>query len=932
VTAGSAQLTAHVDPDGSATRYYFRYGTVPCTKNPGTCTDLPVQPPEQIAGECPRAEESACFFEADVSVQAANLSPATTYHFGIVATNAAGTFETGESAEGTFTTPPIAGQALADGRALERVSPSDLNGGQAEPESVVSEGANLIQASASGGALTYLASAPLAGAEGSRSLEPAQLISTRGNGGWSSQDIATPNTRGTGLELLKEEYQFFSPTLALSLVQPFVAKEQGTLAEPPLSPPLSEGERGHQEKTIYLRDDAPIVPEGVEQAGYQAAQANGEAMANPGFLALVTAADVPLKAPFGEELRFLDASPDLSHVVFESQVALTEGSAAGKNLYEWSLPQGNTCSGSAPCAGSLTLISVLAGEEHAADEPDLGDGDTLLRHAISDDGSRIFWSDERHLYMRDTSAGKTIRIDGAGTERGAATFQIASADGSRVFFTDEQPLIEGSGATTNRPDLYVCEMVGDGSCKLTDVTPEHADERADVQGLVLGASEEGTTVYFVADGVLSNGAATEGATPGQCSNQELEHQPASAQCNLYVEHYNGQTESWEEPRFISRLSSEDAPDWTPVGKKSTPDEPELGRVTSRVSPDGQYLAFMSDEPLTGYDNRDASPNADGARDEEVYLFDADASAKRLICASCDPSGARPNGVFDPPEAERSNPEGWGLVVDRRGIWQGRWLAGSVPGWTKMNEEVSLYQSRYLSNSGRLYFDSPADLVPQATNHKEDVYEYEPLGVPRGAHTCDGSSATFVPSVGGCLGLISSGTSERESAFLDASESGGEGLSGEELTEGGGEVFFASAGLSSQEAGAGFAVFDAHECTGQRPCPATPPLVTPSACESSQSCRPASYTPSASVTPASAGVAGSGNVNPAGVVPRGKAKPKAKSMTRAQKLASALKACQKLKRRSRRLACQVQAHRKYGPVKKARSRGLSRRSVQPRVRR
>ncbi len=63
---------------------------------------------------------------------------------------------------------------------------------------------------------------------------------------------------------------------------------------------------------------------------------------------------------------------------------------------------------------------------------------------------------------------------------------------------------------------------------------------------------------------------------------------------------------------------------------------------------------------------------------------------------------------------------------------------SLPGWTKSQRDRALYQSRYLSNQGRLYFDSPADLVPEAANGKEDVYEYEPTGI--GGARCNATTA------------------------------------------------------------------------------------------------------------------------------------------------------------------------------------------------
>jgi hypothetical protein len=94
-------------------------------------------------------------------------------------------------------------------------------------------------------------------------------------------------------------------------------------------------------------------------------------------------------------------------------------------------------------------------------------------------------------------------------------------------------------------------------------------------------------------------------------------------------------------------------------------------------------------------------------------------------------------------------------------------------WTKVDVNHALYQSRYLSNSGRLFFNAADALVPQDTNGVMDVYQYEP---PQGPgqpadNSCTTASSTYSPTSGGCVSLISSGTSPEESAFLDASESG-----------------------------------------------------------------------------------------------------------------------------------------------------------------
>ena len=142
---------------------------------------------------------------------------------------------------------------------------------------------------------------------------------------------------------------------------------------------------------------------------------------------------------------------------------------------------------------------------------------------------------------------------------------------------------------------------------------------------MIGASEDGTSVYVVANGVLAAGA-----SPGNCKLNHAEDEGyAGAACNLYLVHFDGS--SWT-TTFIARLSGEDEPDWRTR---------DLGRMTARVSPNGRYLAFMSLVSLTGYDNTDA---VSGQPDLEVYLYDA--GSGRLVCVSCNPTGARPVGQED----------------------------------------------------------------------------------------------------------------------------------------------------------------------------------------------------------------------------------------------------------------------------------------------
>jgi hypothetical protein len=897
--AGAETLGAAVDPTGADTDYYFEYGTSSCASSSACTETSPVN-----IGEG--------FGDHAAGIELSGLLPGT-YYYRVVAENVNGTVR---GAEHSFAIVAAA-TGLPDGRAWELVSPPDKDG--AEPEALTREG-GVIQASENGNAITYVADGPIPAGpevEGNRDPEYPQIFSTRGAKEWSSQDIATPVTAGTGVEVgAPPEYQFFSPNLALALVQPAVgAPESGPLADPPLAP----GETSN--KTMYLRADQPIPgaeeftplqPSESESTSYNAAKRNAETAASlsPGYVALVTALNAPDAggSEFGgglkEGVEFVNANADLSDAVLKSW-------SGEQGLYEWTGVQ-----------QPLTKVSVLPGSGTLVDPfhaflggPESGDS----RNAISSNGTRVVWTANDasaegsgdSLFVRDTATEETLQLDtfqGTSPQSGPpnALFQTASASGSKVFFTDTRRLTPTSRATEDSPNLYVAELSGGEaagsplSATLTDLTPQ---EGAKVQvaasegGGVLGAGEEPNgeaNVYFVADGALASGA-----TPGYCHAAAESLVPPDTTCNLYVAHYTGG--QWDSPRFIVALSSEDQPDWLSTGQ-----DDDLTNLTSRVSPNGKFLSFMSNRSLTGYDNEDLSSEHAGETrlDEEVYLYDA--ATERVVCASCNPSGARPTGVLDTKNAG----EGIGLLVSRPKTWElfgvDHWLAGSLPGWTSVSASAALYQSRYLSNEGRLFFNSADALVPVAKPTRteevngedqqvgvENVYEYEPSGL--GA--CG--------NLAGCVALISSGTSESESAFLDASANGD-------------DVFFLTAQqLTSQDRDSNFDIYDAHVCETSSPC-VSPAIKTPTKCEEEggEVCQPYTSPPSFLVPGTTVQTGPSTLVQRIEVLgEKVTVKPKSKPLTRAQKLKKALKACRKDKKKPKRIACEKQARKKYGPVKK-----------------
>ncbi len=786
---------------------------------------------------------------------------------------------------------------LPDHRAYELVTPPNKHGSAVYP---ISHSLGVDQAAEDGEAITYTSSGPIvAHPAASRSPEPTVNLSRRGPAGWETQDLATP--RGPvpiGYKNEGTEYRFFNAELDEAFVQPAIG--------------------------YYVRSEVALSPNATETTPYRRSLAGGECLPVPStcYQALVSPIDTTSEA-FGDLMKFSGSSADGNHAVFASKAELPPAGngADEQQLYEWS-PSGALVAGGEE-GGTLQLVSVLptveAGEEPApdeaesADDPILGaanDGDDVeqkngdTRHAISDDGNRVIWSSESggQLYVRDMARGETLRVDvpeaGVPTPAAAAAnFQTASADGSKIFFTDGEALTKDSTSLEGvepleQEDLYVCEVVlkvnKNGherlACDLKDLTTQASNETAGVFAVV-GSSDDGSYVYFVADGALAPGAG-----PGTCLHagerategvEEAEGKVPLRSCNLYVVH-DGST-GWEAPRFVARLTEADHPDFST--------QPFEG-LTSRVSSNGMFMAFMSSSSLTGYDNRD---RASGLPDEEVYLYDY--AANRVICASCNPKNERPAGVLD----TQNSGEGKGLVIDRSNNWEGHWLAANIAGWSYVSPNSTYHLSNNLSDTGRLFFNSADPLVPAASNGKADVYEYE----PDGEGTC--ASAT------GCISLISSGTSEHESAFVDASATGSDAF------------IYTTAQLVAADTDSADDIYDARVCTTESPCK-TSPVVTAGPCAEKPeeaTCRGGYEAPALGGVAPPSTQAGSGNhgtrveIPKNGVLPE-KTKTTPKKLTRKQLLEKALKNCKSKykKNKKKRQSCEKQARKKYGAAKKA----------------
>jgi hypothetical protein len=539
---------------------------------------------------------------------------------------------------------------------------------------------------------------------------------------------------------------------------------------------------------------------------------------------------------------FQAATPDLRHLVVG---ASEEGSA---ELYEWPGP-GEGLSGSPvqvnilPKSTDPSIPAFLGGfNQGTLAEPSEFAG----RYAVSADGNRVVWGNGEDLFTRDLVTGETSQVDAA--LGGGGVFQLANSAGTRVFFT--------------KGVLYLYNVMSE---RLSELTPG-----AGVTD-VLGANKEGTIVYVTSVNALTKEANAQG-------EEAVEGKP-----NIFM--LREVSEGVWSTSFVASLSEGDEAGY------NRPNEGVPGLLAHwpvRVSGNGEFLAFMSNRSLTGYDNRDA---VSGEADEEVFLYGARAGS--LVCASCDPSGARPLGELD----TGAYP---GLPMDPARTW-GRfgegtsehWVASVIPGWNEAlnpgdkHIDSPLYASRVLSDSGRLFFDSSDALVPQDVNRREDVYEYE----PGGEGSCPSGQA-------GCVALISSGQGDDDSDFVDASTSGD-------------DVFFTTADrLVPADKDETVDMYDASVCgtEGTHSCfpessVVAPPCTTADSCRAAQAVQPGVFGPSGSAT-----FSGSGNLRPLPAPTPAKPKP----LSRAQKLAKALRACRKKPRSKRsRISCEKQARKRYG---------------------
>jgi hypothetical protein len=717
-------------------------GTTIVSAKPGS---LVLSAPATEAVE--KAELTATGFQT-VSLQLNGLSPATTYRFQLIAENEAGAAEPGETAG--FTTLGTLEVPLLDGRVYEMVSPANKQGEVFPPEPGATLGlggtcTNCVpgfsqqkapmQSSPDGDAIAYEGGPFTDGlAYGAN-----EYVGRRGSSGWAT----TPLSGTEYAEHAQQGFKGFSNDLSRAIIYQI---------EPALSPDAPANYAN-----LYLREGTGTLQPLITQAPPQRSSGETEAGLHINYAGANAGTSSVL--PF-------------THVVFQANDALTEEvpgvapeapevAANETNLYEWSEDE-------------LHLVNVLPNNGEASANAVIGSGQILTSggenfdfdHAVSDNGSRIFWSarPSGQVYLRE---GGTTTIELADHE---GKFLTATPDGSKVLLSDGV--------------IYDVDTEGQ-----TDVT-------GGLGGFLgmAGASDDLSRVYFVDSEVLVGSGENERGETATATNP-----------NLYL---------WEkgEPQFIATLLIQDN-DEEAMGVW----HPAPGNRMAQTTGDGRFLAFESRAKLTGYDNtvkeREGCIGATGKGQPscfEVFEFDAETGA--LTCPSCNPAGVQPLGQSNLSQMRTSG------------------------------EFFPQPQNLPPEGEGRLFFESQDTLTQRDVNRNiQDVYEWEPNGV----EDCTRPE--------GCLALISSGSSPKDSQFINASANGN-------------DVFFTtSQQLVSQDQNTSIDLYDARVGGGIAEAGS-------GVCEGEACKRPPS-TPPSFETPGSSGIAGN---EPAPPKPAPQPKPKCKS--------------------------------------------------------
>jgi hypothetical protein len=298
-----------------------------------------------------------------------------------------------------------------------------------------------------------------------------------------------------------------------------------------------------------------------------------------------------------------------------------------------------------------------------------------------------------------------------------ATYQGASTDGSKVFFTTTQPLVDGAvgDSTTNLYEYDFDNAAGENLVQVSGGDTSGAG--AGVQGVV-AISDDGSHVYFVATGVLSDQANAEGvsATAGADNLYVFERDSAypDGHITFIGELCSGADASGSATDTDCPSGSSDASLWT------SGTDAGAAQVTDG---DGQYLVFSTYAQLIT-----SGPTADSNDTQDVYEYNAQTGGLVRVSIGQDGYDDNGNAISD----NASIPSGITGSATYEGAQAGVWA--NRPG-------------RAVSDNGQYVFFTTAEpLAAQDVSGNTNVYEWEQPGA--------GSCPSI--EVEGCVSLITDG--------------------------------------------------------------------------------------------------------------------------------------------------------------------------------
>jgi hypothetical protein len=588
----------------------------------------------------------------------------------------------------------------------------------------------------------------------------------------------------------------------------------------------------------------------------------------------------------GRNVTFRGASSDLSHVWFSTYLGSELGlnwpgdeTVGERSLYEYSgvgqarpelvgVSDGSTVvpgvNGGKPIAAGhvISQCGTFLGS-HESDE---------LYNAVSADGETVFFTAEqadcggeapaaREVYAR-LGRQKTVPVSEPTVQacsacdestREPAEFTGASREGSHAFFMTDQSLLGGTTGTS----LYEYDFQAQEGEQVRRASV--GSLAAEVQG-VARVSEDGSHVYFVAQGILT----TEPDRSLPVGDQEA----LAGADNLYLYQRDGAYPAGR-VSFIATLCSGEKESGTVTGVAQCPssrsDEVDWRAVDQRpvqTTPDGRFVVFQS-----------AADLAPGDTEGVTQVYEYDSVTGELVRVSREQTG------YTPPEAKLSANENESMIPRQS------YLAALTPTATSTSLAVS-------ADGSTVVFESVAALAAQAERSAAakvpSDYEYH------------NSVAGGGSIAAGNVYLISDGTNVL--AFTQT-------LNG--LDASGKDVFFTTGDqLVPQDTDSQFDTYDAR-VDGGFPAPDPPEGCAAEGCVGGLYAPPAAQQPGGSLVGGEGDMSGSAAPAPDAVAPRARVAP---VLSRAQELAKALRACTMRPRGKRRARCRYAALARYGKHK------------------